>query len=630
MVGTIDGTADDLKITQIGDDFYGIVFSAMANPDGTIYNDTKRPETYTSAKLYRSLFVRHWDTYIRPQRKTIFYAALLKATDSAGMKAERLTMSNPVNALKRTGLESPVPPDGGSNDFDVSKKGIIFVAKDPDLDPALHTKRNIYLVPLENFLETTPAIYSVNMDEFRGAMTSPSFSADSMMVAFLAMKEDGYEDDMRHVFLMPDIRRPSWVLQLLTKVDNRTDSRWDRNPKSVKWSADGGTLFLTAEDQGRELLFALPSDPTDNDSLPQPLTHEASVSSFQPLASGKIFVSKTSLIDPSIYSLIDISDNATQIISSLSSNGAKLNLYPSQITSTLFQGSPNTPAIQGLIHAWIIKPSTFDPSHTYPLALLVHGGPQGAWTDSWSTRWNPAVFAEQGYVVVCPNITGSTGYGQAFEDAICRQWGGLPYQDFESCFAHLETIPWIDTSRAVALGASYGGYMMNWMQGQPLGRRFRALVCHDGVFSTRFELASDELYFINHEFGGEWRPSDEESRRDWQRWDPSLNTDYWATPELVIHSEKDYRLTMADGLATFNVLQSKGVESEFLTFEEENHFVLRQENSLRWHRVVLDFCNRHVGLPVEEVESGIVMDPEVDAEDDKEGRARVQVFEREE
>jgi len=241
-----------------------------------------------------------------------------------------------------------------------------------------------------------------------------------------------------------------------------------------------------------------------------------------------------------------------------------------------------------------MKPSTFNPAFKYPLAYIVHGGPQGAWTDGWSTRWNPAVFAEQGYVVVCPNPTGSTGYGQAFTDAIEKQWGGLPYEDLVKGFEWIEkNMKYVDTSRAVALGASYGGYMMNWIQGQPLGRKFKALVTHDGVYSMAGQMASEELYFPEHEFGGKFWKNQEE----WLRWDPSKHTDKWATPHLVIHSELDYRLTMSEGLAAFHTLQDKGVESQFLTFPDENHWVLKPENSLLWHTVVLDWINVHVGLP---------------------------------
>ena len=254
----------------------------------------------------------------------------------------------------------------------------------------------------------------------------------------------------------------------------------------------------------------------------------------------------------------------------------------------------------------------------------------GAWLDAWSTRWNPALFAEQGYIVACPNPTGSTSYGQALTDAITEDWGGAPYIDLESGLDHLldtsapyaehvaSTFPLsanIDPNRLVALGASYGGYKINYMQGQPLGKRFAALVCHDGVFSLpASQSATDELYFPNHDFGGPFcAPPSSDSipsqhhgvlhttitpniRPIYDKFDPARYTHLWTTPQLTIHSSKDYRLSISEGLAVFNTLQMRGVESMFLTFPDENHWVLKPENSLVWHRVVLGWINRFVGL----------------------------------
>jgi len=214
--------------------------------------------------------------------------------------------------------------------------------------------------------------------------------------------------------------------------------------------------------------------------------------------------------------------------------------------------------------------------------------------DSWSTRWNPAVFSEQGYVVIAPNPTGSTSYGQDFTDGIQNQWGGRPYEDLIKGFEYIkENLSYVDTDRAVALGASYGGYMINWIQGHDLGRKFKALVCHDGVFGMTNQMSSDEQYFPSHDLSGPiWA-----ALENWERWDPSRHTGNWSTPQLVIHNELDYRLPISEGLAAFNVLQMKGVESRFLSFPDENHWVLKPENSLVWHTVVLNWINKFVGLP---------------------------------
>jgi dipeptidyl aminopeptidase/acylaminoacyl peptidase len=351
-------------------------------------------------------------------------------------------------------------------------------------------------------------------------------------------------------------------------------------------------LFLTAEDLGRVVLFKTPSRPSAALHPTALTSSEGSVASVSALKTGNLILSVTSLVDNSAYYFLDpgLSSPKPQLLSSNANNGILLGLSAKQVDEIWWPGAaPDT-----YVHAWVVKPSKFDPKKRYPLAYLVHGGPQGAWEDAWSTRWNPAVFAEQGYVVVCPNPTGSTGYGQAFTDAIQKNWGGLPYQDLVLGFEYIgKNVDYVDIERAVALGASYGGYMMNWIQGQPLGRKFKALVTHDGVYSMTSQMASEELYFPEHEFGGKWW----DSRDSWLQYDPARYTKNWATPHLIIHSDKDYRLTVAEGLAAFNILQERGVPSQYLTFPDENHWVLNPENSLLWHAVVFEWINSWVDLP---------------------------------
>ena len=388
-------------------------------------------------------------------------------------------------------------------------------------------------------------------------------------------------------------------------LDPRTDNgdRWDRSPSSLLFSGDGKKLYALAEEMGRVALFEIDLSDLYSSNVtqvrPRQLTFTGSVSDVKRAShkSNKLFYTSSSFVDSSNYYILDptTSELEPRCISSLNQHGAVFGLSSSQISSIWWPGA--TPGQQ--IHAWVVKPSYFRTDRNYPLAYFIHGGPQGAWNDSWSTRWNPAVFAEQGYVVICPNPTGSTGYGQAFTDAIQNQWGGLPYHDLVNGFHHIEEDPtlnkYIDTSRSVALGASYGGYMINWIQGQPLGRRFRALVCHDGIFSMTSQLASDEQYFPLHDLGGSiWSA---QGQRRWDQWDPSRHTAEWLTPQLVIHGQLDYRLPVSEGLAAFNVLQMRRIPSKYLTFPDENHWVLGHENSLVWHDEVLAWINQHIESP---------------------------------
>lgn len=593
VVGVIQGEISDVKLKVLDKGDVAIAFVGKARPDGSLYNPKNEPKSYSSARVYDSLMVRHWDKYVTPNKNAIWHGSLRKSKPHITESQGRYTLSNLTNVLKDTHLESPIPPFGGSDHFDISSAGIAFVAKDPTLNPATNTKANFYFLPASSFLAPSSSnLQKVEVEGLEGASTSPVFSPDGVAAAFLQMKKNGYESDKNRIILIPNIMKSSSAIELLQSNDGK--GLWDRSPSAIYWSQDGKRLYLQAEENGKGLLFQLdiPIIPTEVTRLPRPLTDAGSVSNVWPLAadSSSLFVSSTSLVDNSVYTIIDPSTpRDAKLVSSNSRNGTSFGLSKTQVSDIWFKGSGDYK-----VHAWVVKPSDFNESKKYPLAYLVHGGPQGAWSDQWSTRWNPAVFAEQGYVIVAPNPTGSTGYGQAFCDAIQKSWGGLPYEDLVNGFSYIrENLSYIDTSRAVALGASYGGYMMNWIQGHPLGREFKALVCHDGVFSMPNQISSDEQYFPNHELGGPlWTAMD-----TWERWDPARFTGQWATPQLVIHSELDYRLAISEGLAAFNVLQERGVPSRFLSFPDENHWVVKEENSLVWHTVVLNFINQFVGFP---------------------------------
>ena len=370
--------------------------------------------------------------------------------------------------MKGSRLESPISPFGGQDNFDLGTNVVGFVARDPALSPATNTKSNFYFVIIDGQTYSEPK--KIEVEGLEGASTAPAFSPDGNGVAFLQMRENGYESDKNRIILCVDLSKSSATLELLKSDDGK--GMWDRSPSAITWSNDGKALFITAEDRGSDRLFRLmvPYGLPDNDP-PTLLKHPGSISDVRTLGrdSSYLLLSSSDIVDNSKYSIMDSSGSAeAKIISSNSQNGSFFRLSPNQVSDIWFQGA------QEQIHAWVIRPSNFSLEKTYPLAYLIHGGPQGAWTDSWSTRWNPAVFAEQGYVVICPNPTGSTSYGQAFTDAITESWGGLPYEDLVKGFEYIkETMQYVDTSRAVALGASYGGYMMNWMQGHSLAKEFR-------------------------------------------------------------------------------------------------------------------------------------------------------------
>ncbi|KAI9788715.1 MAG: hypothetical protein M1835_002114 [Candelina submexicana] len=602
-LGTVDAPISNLKVRPLNDETIAIVVVGQATVDGELYNPETASKSHSTGREFSELFVRHWDTYLTSNRNSLFYGTLKKSEPHITESFGRYSLSRLTNALRGTGLQSPIPPFGGTDNYDISDNGIVLVAKDPALNPATTTKSDFYFIPLSSFTERSPPKpQRFSLDYSKGASSSPTFSPDGKKAVFLQMQHNGYESDRNRIVLIENLTNPSSAVEILVSSTNK--GQWNLSPSSVLWGNDNH-LYLQCEDAGRVSLFRIPAKPPKQDYwFPEQVeTPQGSVFDVRPAAAGssQLLISSTSLVDSSTYSITDPEhlDKLEKVISSLSKNGSVFGLsYKKQVEHIYFKGAGDY-----TVHALVVKPSTFSKDKKYPLAYLIHGGPQGAWDNSWSTRWNPAVFAEQGYVVVCPNPTGSTGFGQEFVDAIKGQWGGRPFDDLIKGFEHIEAnMPYVDTSRAVALGASYGGFMVNYIQGQPFGRKFKALVTHDGVFSITNQIATDELYFPEHDFGGTlW-----EHRDEWERWSPSRYAGNWATPHLIIHNELDYRLPISEGLAAFNVLQRKGIESKFLSFPDENHWVLKPENSLHWHTVVLNWINKYVGLPEYQPSSSLV------------------------
>jgi dipeptidyl aminopeptidase/acylaminoacyl peptidase len=429
-----------VKVKKLANGTIAFACSALTTPDGKLYNPETEKKPQSSAKVYTSLFARHWDAWNSENTNSIFYGVLEQKDGKYSLRDGALT-----NALAGTKLSSPVPPFGGTGDFDIGPAGLVFVAKDPELNAAIYTKTDLYFIPLETFTESKPpSPQIVKTPGLEGYSNCPVFSSCGRKVAFTRMRSNQYESDKPCLFVIPDITNPDTTEEFYATKDGH--GGWDARPDSILWSHGDSKLYVTAEHHARTLIFELPSTPSKATSLPTPLTTpDGSVSAFYLLPSStssptqddddtsdNLFVTTTSLIDNSCYSLTSPSTSTPTIISSASKQGKSFGLSRSSLDTITFRGAGGDYDV----HALVVRPSTFskDDGKKYPLCMLIHGGPQGAWQDSWSTRWNPAVFAEQGYVVVCPNPTGSTGYGMALEDGICGEWGGRPYNDLVRCF----------------------------------------------------------------------------------------------------------------------------------------------------------------------------------------------------
>jgi dipeptidyl aminopeptidase/acylaminoacyl peptidase len=311
--------------------------------------------------------------------------------------------------------------------------------------------------------------------------------------------------------------------------------------------------------------------------------NEAHIANLTPLPGNRLLFTRDSIGQPAELYLSQGLEQATPLTDIVTSRMGEM--APTITTRFSFEGA-------GGQTVWGQITRLKDQAGPIPAILNIHGGPQGSYNDAWSTRWNPRVFASQGYAVISVDFHGSTGYGQAFTDAINQDWGGKPLEDLQKGLAHALTLdPQIDGSRACAMGASYGGYMVNWIAGQ-WPDRFRCLVNHNGLFDTRaFYYSTEELWFPRWDFGGTYA----EAAETYEKWNPVSHVDKWQTPMLVVLGEKDYRVPYTQGLGAFTALQERGIPAQLLVFPDENHWVLGPKNSLQWHDTVFGWLNRWIG-----------------------------------
>lgn len=396
----------NLKLKPLTDGTIACVMTGLATPEGSLYNEETAEKPKSSARIYDHLLVRYWNKYIIPQRSVIWYSKLAKSDGKYSLAA-------PVhNALKGTDFECPFDDESGdgSDAFDISTTGILFSSwkRSEDLNVS---SPNVYYIPLSTFVEEeTPKPRRIDTRDYHGFTTNPRFSPCGKKAALLVTPDIATFFEQR-LMLIPDLSTSLHAMDVLNAAGS---SSWELFPSGFEWSADGKCIYMTADDCGRVKLFSLPLSSliSDEETTPTMLTHDGAVSAYYSLGSNgeKLLVSSTSLVDNSTYSIIDCSEPENKtIISSWSKNGLKLGLDPKQVSEMWFEGAGDY-----CVQAWVVKPSYFDESKKYPLALLIHGGPQDGWREAWSTCWNPAVWAEQGYVCVMPNVTGSTGFGLDF------------------------------------------------------------------------------------------------------------------------------------------------------------------------------------------------------------------------
>jgi dipeptidyl aminopeptidase/acylaminoacyl peptidase len=505
----------------------------------------------TTGRIYEQIFVRHWDTWKDGRRSHLF------VMPSAGGEA--------VDVMKNMDADTPSKPFGGPDEitFTPDGKGIIFAARDVGREEAWSTDFDLYLAPVDG--SRPPKCLT---EENRAWDTHPLFSPDGRTLAYLAMARPGYESDRFRI-----------VLRGWPDGEERTlTGDWDRSPSSFCWAPDGKTIFATATNLGQRSLFAIDVKTGKANAL----VKYGHISS--PVAADdRIVFGLSNLRSP--VELYSVKLDGTDLEKITDINTDKLAaVRMGEYEQFTFRGWNDE-----VVYCYVVKPIDFDPGKKYPVAFLIHGGPQGSFGNNFHYRWNPQAYAGAGYAAVMVDFHGSTGYGQAFCDAIRGDWGGKPLEDLKKGLAAaLQRYRWMDGDRVGALGASFGGYMINWIAGN-WPDRFRCLVNHDGNLDERMAyFDTEELWFPEWDhIGTPW-----DNPAGYEKHNPVNYVKNWKTPMLVIHGASDFRVPETQGLGTFNALQRRGIPSKLLYFPDENHWVLKPHNSILWHETVLGWLDR--------------------------------------
>ena len=503
-----------------------------------------------SGRVYDRLFARHWDAWKDGRRSHLL------VVPAQGGAAIDVT----------AGMDADVPskPFGGAEEiaFTPDGQGLIFAARDVGREEAWSTNFDLFYAPIDGGSPPRRLTDNPAWD------TRPIFSPDGRTLFYLAMTRPGFEADRFRIMARP------WP----EGADREVAPAWDRSPRDVIVGPDGATLYVTADDLGHSPLFAI----------------DAATGAARRLV-GDGFVASPQVAGDRLVFLRDDLRAPAELESAALDGGDRrpLTRINAELLARVRMGEAEQFTFKGWkgeeVRAWLVKPVDFDPARRYPLALLIHGGPQGSFGNHFHYRWNPQFYAGRGYAALMIDFHGSTGYGQAFTDSISDDWGGKPLVDLqEGVKAALARYPWIDGERACALGASYGGFMINWIAGL-WPDRFRCLVNHDGVFDNRMMYyATEELWFPEWEHRGPYW----QNVAGHEKHNPVHHVAAWRTPMLVIHGSLDYRIPETQGIAAFTALQRRGIPSRLVVFPDENHWVLGPANSLQWHDEVGAWLDR--------------------------------------
>jgi dipeptidyl aminopeptidase/acylaminoacyl peptidase len=567
-------------------------------------HDAALADSKVKAQIFTHLLYRHWDHYTGDKRSHLFL--LTVATGAVRDLTPNDPHDVPPFSLDGGGCGCAFAPDG---------KELAFT-ENTDPEPATSVSAKIFTLDLTN-LAAKPVAISTSA----GGNFNPAYSPDGKWLAWRSQERAGYEADKFRIFLYN--RTTKQEKNLLPDYDAWIDEfAWASDSKSIYFISNGsvnGPIRQQTMNGKTFVSFPDTSHLYQTDTTNRNVQSIASIhyfyrgecSDLHILPDAKtVLVTRMSIQHPSeVYSIENRKPDFVNRTAE-TSEGIRYGTFPllgfkdSQIThlndyllakldlpeleSFVFQANDKT-----ILQGFLIRPPGFDAAKKYPVKFLIHGGPQGAWGDDWSYRWNAELFAANGYVVVMINPRGSTGYGQAIVDGVNGDWGGKPFTDLMQGLDYAEQhYPFIDKRRECALGASYGGYMANWILGHT--DRFKCIVSHDGMFNPESAYgATEELWFNEWEFKG--KPWDYYGKPDaenpYRKWSPALSAKNFKTPTLVIHGQRDYRLDVAEGFQLFTTLQRLKVPSKMLYFPDEGHWVLKPQNSRLWWKTVNDWVD---------------------------------------
>jgi dipeptidyl aminopeptidase/acylaminoacyl peptidase len=524
--------------------------------------DEKAENSKVQAKVTDRLLYRHWVEWRNRKRTHVFVVA------SGGGVAKEVTQgdydSPPYGAA--SGLDYAFSPDS---------KEIAFL-RNPDKIEAISTNSDIYIKPVN---EGGPG-NNITIGN-KGYDASPVYTPDGKYILFRSEATPGFEADRWRI--MRYNRETKETVELTRGFDQQVDE--------MTLSNDGKTIYFIAGERGRAPIFTVPVEPDFRLRIAtfvkkvQPAGYSSALNIS---GDGKTMVFLQSAVDapPEVYKS---NADGSALTALTSENKARMAAFGLQKAEDMdWKG-----AMQQNIHGFIVKPAHFDADKKYPMIVLIHGGPQSAFNDSWGYRWNPQIWANAGYIVFMPNPRGSTGYGQKFVNDISADWGGKAYTDIMNGVAEMAKKPYVDKNRVGAAGASYGGYMVDWILGHNTDPRvkFKALVSHAGVYNLESMAgATEELWFVNWEFKGmPW-----ENPVNYQRWSPNKFVKNFNTPTLVSCGELDFRVPMDQSFQLYTALQLKGVDSKLIVFPDEGHWILKPQNSEFWYTNVLDWFGKYL------------------------------------